>query len=144
MMDEKISIDKSIVIIAAEDDNSSYILTEHTLRRADIENEIIWLKDGHETLAFFYENNGIFDENKKYILLLDIHMPKVDGMQVLKKIRRDDRFRHNVSVIMLTVDEDPDNTRRCYELGCNAHVIKPADEGLTGAIGRVAGILSPV
>ena len=141
MIDEKISLDKSIVILAAEDDNSSYIMTEHTLRRADIENEIIWLKDGRETLAFFYGDDCDFDENKKYILLLDIHMPKVDGMQVLKKIRRDDRFRHNVSVIMLTVDDDPANTRRCYELGCNAHVIKPADEGLIGAIERVAALL---
>ena len=141
MTEKKAFIDKSIVIIMAEDDTSSYTLAENVLRNAGVENEILWLKDGQETLDFFYEGNSSFDEKKKYILLLDIYMPKVDGIKVLEKIKQDEGLRQKVSVIMLTVNHDPAKTSLCYELGCNAHVIKPADEGLIQAIERVAKLL---
>ena len=131
-----IHLRESISILIAEDDQGYYVLTKNCLRNAGLTNEILWFEDGQATLDFFhgdaYGSNG-----KKYILLLDIRMPKIDGIQVLEKIRADARFE-GVPIIMLTTSEDKELAKRCYELGCDAHIIKPPGEVLLKAIRRVS------
>jgi CheY-like chemotaxis protein len=124
-----------ISILIAEDDPGHHILTQNCLRNAGISNEILWFEDGQATLDFL--NSDAFSKSgKKYILLLDIRMPKIDGIQVLEKIRKDSRYQ-GVPIIMLTTSDDKELAKRSYELGCDAHIIKPPGETLLKTIQRL-------
>ena len=131
-----IHLRENISILIAEDDRGHYILIKNCLRDAGLDNEILWFEDGQSTLDFFH-GDGYGSNGKKYILLLDIRMPKIDGIQVLEKVRADARFE-GVPIIMLTTSEDKELAKRSYELGCDAHVIKPPGEVLLKAIRRVS------
>ena len=134
-VDFKLSLRNDIVIIMAEDEKGHYLLTKHYLQDAGISNEILWFEDGKSTLDFF--SGDEFDRNgKKYLLLLDIRMPGIDGIEVLEKIKKDETLAH-VPVIMLTTSEDHELAARCYSLGCEAHVVKPPGVTLLKAIKRV-------
>ena len=69
-------------------------------------------------------------------MLLDIRMPKIDGIEVLRRIKNDDKLR-GIKVIMFTTSEDQEQAELCYDLGCNAHVIKPPGEILLKAIAKI-------
>jgi CheY-like chemotaxis protein len=127
---------KEVVFLIVEDNHGHYTLTEHCLRVAGIDNEIIWLEDGQVTLDYLRGDGHPTKTGNKYIMLLDIRMPKVDGIEVLGTIKCDE-FLRDISVIMLTTSEDQQIARQCYELGCDAHIIKPSGEVLLKAINRV-------
>ncbi|MHC4552167.1 MAG: response regulator [Planctomycetota bacterium] len=131
-----IKIRKDIVILVVEDDHGHYLLVRHCLQNAGAENEIVWLKDGQEALSHLFDNELPSDSAKKYLMLLDIRMPKVDGIEVLKKMKQDTKTRE-IPVIMLTTSEDQKVAQKCYDLGCAAHVIKPPGDVLIRAIQRV-------
>ena len=90
--------------------------------------DILLFSDGQEILDFlFTPDTGMrLEETKKYILLLDIRMPKVDGLEVLKKIKADQNLR-KIPVIMLTTTSDAGMIKQCYELGCSYYMVKPVD-----------------
>lgn len=125
---------KDIVILVVEDDEGHFLLVKHSLRNAGIVNETIWLKDGQETLDFLFD--GQDRKGKKYLMLLDIRMPKIDGIEVLRRMKADDSTKE-IPVIMLTTSEDQKVTQQCYSLGCQAHVIKPPGDILLRAIQRI-------
>ncbi len=125
----------NIVILTAEDDEGHYLLIKHCLRGAGISNEILWFKNGMDTLEFL-SGEEFEREEKKYILLLDIRMPRVDGIEVLKEMKADETLAH-IPVIMLTTSEDQELASRCYDLGCEAHIVKPPGPVLLKAIKRV-------
>jgi CheY-like chemotaxis protein len=129
---------KDIVILIVEDDKGHYVLTKHCLRRADISNDILWFADGQETLDFLYKRSGEQerDDDKKYLMLLDIRMPKVDGLKVLETVKQDTQLQ-NIPVIMLTTSDDQQQARHCYELGCDAHIVKPVGDVLVKVVQRV-------
>ncbi len=127
---------KEIVFLIVEDNQGHYTLTKHCLRDAGIDNEVIWLEDGQATLDYLRGDGHPEKTGNKYIMLLDIRMPKVDGIEVLGTIKREDILR-DISVIMLTTSEDQQIARQCYELGCDAHIIKPPGEVLLKAISRI-------
>ncbi len=133
--DFKVSLRNDIVIIMAEDEEGHYLLTKHCLRKAGISNEIIWFEDGRKTLDFFL-GDGFGRDGKKCLLLLDIRMPGMDGIEILEKIKKNDALAH-VPVIMLTTSGDQELANRCYSLGCEAHIIKPPGITLLKAIKRV-------
>lgn len=115
-----------VIILLAEDDDGHVELITSTLHDAGVLNEVIRFRDGEEALAFFYGNGkapGI-KEGTSYLLLLDIRMPKIDGVQVLERLKSDIRFR-KVPVIMLTTTNEPREIERCHALGCNSYVTKP-------------------
>lgn len=130
-----ITLPQNVVIVIVEDERGHYLLTQKCLRAAGIENEIIWLEDGSTALDFFFGESADHD-HVKYLVLLDIRLPKIDGTVVLEKLKKDQRFE-NVPVIMLTTSEDRQVAGLCYELGCEAHVIKPPGTVLLKAIQRV-------
>ena len=117
---------KEVVIIIAEDDIGHFVLTRKYLKSLGIRNEIIRLADGEETLDFFYMRNGNMemDPKKQYVLMLDIRMPGVDGIEILKVIQSDERLSET-PVIMLTTTDNPHEIERCYKLGCSAYIVKP-------------------
>lgn len=131
------SLRNEIVILIVEDNRGHYILTKHCLRQAGIENKIEWLENGQVALDYLTGEGNPRINGVKYIMLLDIHMPKVDGIEVLSTIKQDESL-NNISVIMLTTSEDQQIARKCYELGCDAHIIKPPGEVLLKAIDRIS------
>lgn len=124
-MQEK-QMKQEVIILIAEDDDGHAELIKKNLRRTSISNEIIRFKDGQETLDFlFNKSDGANRESgKAYLLLLDIRMPKVDGVEVLRQIKQDKELK-KMPVIMVTTTDDPREVERCHELGCNNYVTKP-------------------
>ncbi|MFO0880859.1 MAG: response regulator [Gemmataceae bacterium] len=115
-------------IVLAEDDDGHATLVQRNLERAGLVNGFHRCRDGQEALDYL-RSEGMFSGRmlkQPPLLLLDIKMPRVDGIEVLRQIRADPRTA-KVPVIMLTTTDDPREIQRCYELGCNVYVTKPVD-----------------
>jgi CheY-like chemotaxis protein len=119
---------KEVVILVAEDDEGHATLIKKNLKRAGLLNEIRHFKDGQEILDFLLgkNNNDKRQKDTGYLLLLDIRMPKVDGEEVLQKIKEHKEL-HKLPVIMVTTTDDPREVEKCHLLGCNNYVTKPID-----------------
>jgi two-component system, response regulator len=124
-------------ILLVEDNAGDAELTLRALKKNRIGNHILHLKDGAEAIDFIfgtgiYENRDI--SNKPKMILLDLKMPKVSGIEVLKTLKSDERTRSIPVVILTSSNEDPD-IRSCYELGVNSYIVKPVDfENFSAAI----------
>ncbi len=121
-------MDKDTVILLAEDDEGHARLIIKNLRRAGLDNRILLFKDGQETLDFLFGTGegDHLDSTSQYLLLLDISMPKINGIDVLQKIKQDDELK-KTPVIMITTTDDPHEVARCHKLGCSKYIIKTAD-----------------
>ena len=121
-------MNKDTVILLAEDDEGHARLIMKNLKRAGLDNRIILFKDGRETLNYlFREGEGTHrDTAAQYILLLDISMPKVSGIEVLNRVKQSDELM-KMPVIMITTTDDPHEVARCHKLGCSKYIIKTAD-----------------
>lgn len=110
-----------------DDDEGHAILVHDGLKEAGFGNRIEHFSDGQAVLDFlFHRGTGpVMEKGKKYLVLLDIRMPKVDGVEVLRQIKSNKELR-KLPVIMLTTTEDPRDVSRCHNLGCNGYVQKPA------------------
>ena len=119
---------KEVVIILAEDDEGHAALIQKNLKRAGITNEMLYFSDGQETLDFLMKKGEQphLKPDTPYVLLLDIRMPKVSGLSVLKQIKHDDELR-KIPVIMLTTTDDPQEVERCHALGCSNYIVKAVD-----------------
>jgi CheY-like chemotaxis protein len=121
---------KEVTILIAEDDDGHAELIKDNLHEAGLRNPLIRFRDGQETLDFFFAptagDGPRLEQGRAYLLLLDIRMPKVDGVAVLRRIKAEPEFK-NMPVIMLTTTDDPREIRTCYDLGCNCYVTKPVD-----------------
>lgn len=122
------SMTQEVVIIIAEDDAGHARLIEKNLERVGLHNSIQRFENGQEVLDFlFRRGSGPHRRSETaYLLLLDIRMPKVDGVQVLQQIKKDTSLR-KLPVIMLTTTDDPREIERCHVLGCNSYIVKPVD-----------------
>ena len=116
------------IVLIAEDDEGHAILIQQTLRDAGLGNRVLHFTDGQAILDFlFLRGPGPHRElNQSYVLLLDIRMPKVNGVEVLRQMKANGELR-KLPVIMLTTTDDPGEVRRCHELGCNVYIQKPVD-----------------
>jgi len=121
-------MEKDKVIIIAEDDAGHCLLITRNLRRAGITNEILNFTDGQELLDFLFLRNKMLSRDPQipYLLLLDVRMPKVGGMEVLRKIKTDDQLK-TLPVIVLSTTDDPEVVTECYRLGCSFYITKPVD-----------------
>lgn len=125
---QKCRVGKELVILIADDDAGHSRLVEKQLRRAGLTNPIRHFADGQAVLDFvFGRGEGARSEaGKSHLLLLDIRMPKVDGVEVLRRIKSDPEYR-KMPVCMLTTTDDPREVERCHDLGCNSYIVKPVD-----------------
>ena len=116
-----------MTILIAEDNAGHFQLIKRNLWLSCVDNDILHFKDGQEILDFLAET-AVDDEkkNKHYLLLLDIRMPKVDGVEVLRRIKEDRKLR-KIPVIMLTTTSEANMIDQCYELGCSFYLVKPVD-----------------
>ena len=119
---------KELTILIAEDDDGHADLIMTGLKESGICNHMIRFIDGKQTWDFISGKGKdmIVDKNKSYLLLLDINMPKMDGLEVLEHIKGNDDFK-NLPVMMLTTTDDPREVEKCYSLGCNIYVTKPVN-----------------
>lgn len=121
------SMTKEVVILIADDDLGHVRLIEKNLQRAGLHNPIQRFENGQDILDFlFCRGSRTRAKEAAYLLLLDIRMPKVDGVEVLKQIKADAELK-KIPVIMLTTTDDPREVERCHALGCSNYVVKPVD-----------------
>jgi CheY-like chemotaxis protein len=115
-----------LTILLAEDDEGHANLIQRNLRRAGVVNETRRVKDGQETLDFLHCEGAFAGRapNGSLLLVLDINMPRVDGVEVLRRVKADPRTA-KLPVVMLTTTDDPREIERCYALGCNVYITKP-------------------
>lgn len=116
----------SVNIILVEDDDGHALLVEKNLRRAGLVNGFRRLKDGQEALDYFFGGGGGDSDMQQVVILLDVNMPKVTGVEVLKQLKSDVTTTA-IPVIMLTTTDDPREIERCYEYGCNVYITKPVE-----------------
>ncbi len=116
-------------ILLVEDNEDDIELTKRAFRKINLANEIITVTDGEEALDFF-ECKGKFidrDPNEKpALVLLDLNLPKIDGLDVLREIRRD-RYNKYTPVVILTSSQEEKDLIRGYDLGANSYIRKPID-----------------
>ncbi len=119
---------RELTILIAEDDDGHTELIMEELREAGVSNPILRFRDGQEILDFLLlRGSGPHREHlHAYLLLLDIRMPKVDGVEVLRKIKAHEDLR-NLPVVMLTTTDDPREVETCYSLGCACYITKPVE-----------------
>ena len=118
-------MDDKVVIGIADDDGHS-LLIEKNLKRSGIINEIINFKDGQATLDFFMRRGSGSHRvpETHYLLLLDIRMPRVDGVEVLRQLKQDDELC-KIPVIIITTTDDSSEIEECHSLGCSNYITKP-------------------
>ena len=118
---------KPFVVLLAEDDEHDIVATRRAWKKHNIANALYIVNDGEECLDFLHQR-GKFREPgsapRPGILLLDIKMPKMDGLAVLEHIRNDEKLCH-LPVIILTTSKAEEDRLRSYNLGVNAYIVKP-------------------
>jgi len=117
-----------VEILLVEDNPQDAEITLRALKRANFANRVQWLKDGEEALSFLF-SEGPYEAKPRprpRVMLLDIKMPKLDGIEVLKRIKADSRTR-SLPVVMLTSSKEETDLVRSYDLGANSYLVKPVD-----------------
>ncbi len=134
-------INNSVEILLVEDNPNDAELALHAFSRYKISNNIHVVQDGAEALDYIFCTGGYAARNinnRPKVILLDLKLPKVDGLEVLKRIREDERT-HNIPVVVLTSSHEDRDIAECYKLGVNSYITKPVDfEQFTESV-RVLG-----
>jgi CheY-like chemotaxis protein len=119
---------REIVILIAEDDAGHARLIEKNLSRAGLHNPVHRFENGQTILNFLFRRGDDPHRTAEapYLILLDIRMPQVDGVEVLRQIKADPELRR-IPVIMLTTTDDPREVERCHDIGCSSYIVKPVD-----------------
>jgi CheY-like chemotaxis protein len=115
-------------ILLAEDNANDVELTVTALRENHVVNEVIVVRDGAQALDYLYKRNEFVDRGGQNpaLVLLDLKMPKVDGIEVLKQVKSDPAMR-SIPIVVLTSSREEQDLVRTYDLGVNAYVVKPVD-----------------
>ena len=115
-------------IVLVEDSATDAEMTIRVLRKRGLANNLIWLKDGSEALEFLFRTGAYADRTsgKPKLILLDVKMPKVDGTEVLRRVRDDDALR-TTPVVMLTSSAEECDVLDSYRLGANSYIVKPVN-----------------
>lgn len=128
------------LILLAEDDHHDAELTMRVLRKHHIANHLEWVHDGVAAVEFIFGPNhsqGGELRHKPRLILLDLKMPKLDGTQVLERLKSDPAAKV-IPVVMLTSSREEQDLRKCYELGVNSYIVKPVEyESFSTAVADV-------
>ena len=128
----------SVELLLVEDNINDAELTIRELKKHNLANNLFHVKDGEEALDFIFATGKYAEfrhvSNSPKVILLDIQMPKVNGMEVLQRIKSDERTKSTPVVILTSSKEDPD-IKKSYDLGANSYIVKPVNfEGFADAI----------
>lgn len=120
---------KQVEILLVEDNESDSEMTIRALKKNNLANQLLHVCDGAEALDFVFGRGNYADhhiESGPKVILLDLKLPKVNGIEVLRKIKGDDRTKKIPVVVLTSSKEDPD-IQACYALGVNSYVVKPIE-----------------
>ncbi|MBX9740999.1 MAG: response regulator [Beijerinckiaceae bacterium] len=119
-----------------EDDAGHARLIERNIRRAGVNNEIIPFTNGTDALNYLFgaDGSGEASSNRHLLILLDLNLPDMTGVDILQKIKSNPHTKRS-PVVVLTTTDDQREIQRCYDLGCNVYITKPVNyEGFAAAI----------
>jgi len=134
------------VILLAEDDEGHATLVQRVLKRAGIANDLVHVTDGQEALDYLHRKGRYSsrETNRPLLLLLDINMPRLDGVEALRQIKQNEATAA-IPVVMLTTTDDPREIERCYKLGCSVYITKPVEyDAFVEAVKRLGLLLQIV
>jgi CheY-like chemotaxis protein len=136
----------AVTIIMVEDDEGHARLIEKNIRRAGVNNEIKPFSDGTSALAFLLgsDGSGRVNAGKALLILLDLNLPDMTGVDILKRIKENEHLKRS-PVVVLTTTDDQREIQRCYDLGCNVYITKPVDyEGFANSIRQLGLFFSVI
>lgn len=126
-----------VELLLVEDNPQDLELALRALKKANLANNIVVARDGAEALEFLFGSDGNTHrrlENGPRIILLDLKLPKVDGIEVLQHIKADPRTQ-SIPVVVMTSSKEQIDVTECYKLGANSYIVKPVDfEGFADAV----------
>ncbi|HSX02563.1 MAG TPA: response regulator [Candidatus Saccharimonadia bacterium] len=118
-----------IEILLVEDNPSDVELTLRAFKKRNLANKIFTVSDGQEALEYIFATGRYADRNAEVgpkVVLLDLKLPKVNGIEVLRKIKSDDHTK-SIPVVMVTSSQENTDLKECYKLGVNSYIQKPVD-----------------
>jgi len=116
-------------VLLVEDNPNDVELTLHALKKNNVANPIEVVRDGAEALDFFFCTGAYAGRDPSVVpkvVLLDLKLPKVNGLEVLRRIKADERT-NKIPIVVLTSSREDRDIRECYELGVNSYIVKPVD-----------------
>jgi two-component system, response regulator len=120
---------EKVEILLAEDNDKDAEMTQRALRKHNLANRLHWVKDGAEALEFIYCTGAYAGRDMDALpklILLDLKMPKVDGIEVLRRIKSEERTRQ-LPVVMMTSSNEERDVVESYRLGVNSYIVKPIE-----------------
>jgi len=117
---------KEIKILLVEDNEGDVVLTMQALKKANVTNGISVAMDGDEAMKYLRKEGKFANAETPDLILLDINLPKIDGMEVLAEIKNDDELK-SIPVVMLTTSDSEKDIARSYNNHANCYVTKPVD-----------------
>ncbi|NDU87941.1 MAG: response regulator [Ferrovum sp.] len=118
-----------VEILLVEDNPTDAELIIRALKKSNLANKLVWVKDGAEALDFLFATgsySGRQVTNSPKVILLDLRLPKVDGMGVLRRVKNDERTR-SIPVVVLTSSKEDRDVAESYQLGVNSYISKPVE-----------------
>lgn len=134
---------ETLSVLIADDDDGHATLVQRNLRRAGLDAALVHLRDGQEVLDYMYRRAPWADrpDHEAVALVLDLNMPRLGGLEVLQRLKRDQAFTR-IPVFVLTTTDNPTEIDQCYVRGASACLVKPVDFGaFSQMIQRFAGFL---
>jgi len=124
---------ETVEILLVEDNPNDAELTQRALKKTNLGVGLATARDGAEALEYLFSNRP-----KPKVIFLDLKLPKIDGIEVLRRVRADDRLR-SVPVVVLTSSQEERDISQCYKLGVNSYIVKPVEfEKFYKAVGDLA------
>jgi len=121
--------ENEVEILLVEDNPRDAELTLRALKKRHLANHLVWVKDGAEALDYIFgagTNAGPTPNHTPRVILLDLKLPKVDGLEVLRRLKGDDRTK-SIPVVVLTSSREERDVVESYRLGVNSYIVKPVD-----------------
>ena len=137
---------KPVTIIMIEDDEGHARLIERNIRRSGVNNEIVPFSSGTAAMNYLFDGDdrGIQHKGRALLLLLDLNLPDMSGIEILRQIK-ENQYLKSAPVVVLTTADDSQEINRCYELGCNVYITKPVNyESFANAIRQLGLFFSVI
>ena len=121
-------MEEAVQILLVEDNKNDAELTMRTLKKNNISNRIFWVKDGAQAIDFLFARGEFSHRNKNHtpkVVLLDLKLPKKDGIEVLRELRANDELK-KLPIVMLTSSKEEKDMVKSYHLGVNSYIVNPS------------------
>jgi two-component system, response regulator len=132
---------EEIEIILVEDNPDDAFFTKRAFQDANVNNAIITITDGEDAINFFFNNEAMSDQTfkgKSKLILLDMNLPKVNGMKILEELKTHDRTK-NIPVVILTSTDDDPTMQKAFDLGAEDYIVKPVTfEGFVKVVTKLS------